>query len=419
MNSWLTTNGQIKIIFKQVKYEETFLEIFSNPVEAHSDMRDRVYFSCGNSQSGKMGDDEFAVATVNETSSNQTISYPATIKGTQDIEVRPQVSGFIVKLYVDEGATVRKGQPLFLIDPTQYKAAVDQADAAVKTAESSLRTMELTEKNKHMLFEKQIISSFEYETAVNNLLSARAALAQAKASLVSAKQNLDFCTVKSPSDGVIGTFPYRIGALVSASIAEPLTTVSEIKDLYVYFSMTEKELLNLTRAGGTLKEQMEKMPAVKLQLADGSMYEFEGKIDAVSGVIDQSTGSVSMRAIFPNTKNVLRSGGMANVIFPYTIQNAILVPQNATVEIQDKKFVYVLQPDSTVKYTEIQISNLNDGKNFIVTDGLKANEKIVIEGVQQLSDGRKIVPITKAQQVAKFQQALKDQREGNLATAFN
>ncbi len=378
-----------------------------------------ILFSCGNSQSGKMGDDEFAVATVNETSSNQTISYPATIKGTQDIEVRPQVSGFIVKLYVDEGATVRKGQPLFLIDPTQYKAAVDQADAAVKTAESSLRTMELTEKNKHMLFEKQIISSFEYETAVNNLLSARAALAQAKASLVSAKQNLDFCTVKSPSDGVIGTFPYRIGALVSASIAEPLTTVSEIKDLYVYFSMTEKELLNLTRAGGTLKEQMEKMPAVKLQLADGSMYEFEGKIDAVSGVIDQSTGSVSMRAIFPNTKNVLRSGGMANVIFPYTIQNAILVPQNATVEIQDKKFVYVLQPDSTVKYTEIQISNLNDGKNFIVTDGLKANEKIVIEGVQQLSDGRKIVPITKAQQVAKFQQALKDQREGNLATAFN
>ena len=378
-----------------------------------------ILFSCGNSQSGKMGDDEFAVATVNETSSNQTISYPATIKGTQDIEVRPQVSGFIVKLYVDEGATVRKGQPLFLIDPTQYKAAVDQADAAVKTAESSLRTMELTEKNKHMLFEKQIISSFEYETAVNNLLSARAALAQAKASLVSAKQNLDFCTVKSPSDGVIGTFPYRIGALVSASIAEPLTTVSEIKDLYVYFSMTEKELLNLTRAGGTLKEQMEKMPAVKLQLADGSMYEFEGKIDAVSGVIDQSTGSVSMRAIFPNTKNVLRSGGMANVIFPYTIPNAILVPQNATVEIQDKKFVYVLQPDSTVKYTEIQISNLNDGKNFIVTDGLKANEKIVIEGVQQLSDGRKIVPITKAQQVAKFQQALKDQREGNLATAFN
>ena len=376
--------------------------------------------ACGNSQSGmKMGDNEFAVMTVNATTSNQTTSYPATIKGTQDIEIRPQVSGFIVKLYVDEGATVRKGQPLFLIDPTQYKAAVDQADAAVKTAEANLRTQELTEKNKLVLFEKEIISSFEYQTAVNNLLSARAALAQAKAQLVQAKQNLDFCTVKSPSDGVIGTFPYRIGALVSASISEPLTTVSEIKDLYVYFSMTEKELLNLTRAGGSLKEQLEKMPAVKLQLADGSMYEFEGKIDAVSGVIDQTTGSVSMRAIFPNTKNVLRSGGMANVIFPYTIENIIVIPQNVTVEIQDKKFVYVLQSDNTVKYTEIQISNLNDGKNFLVTGGLKSGDKIVTEGVQTLRDGMTITPITQAQKVAKYQQALKDQREGNLETAFN
>ena len=376
--------------------------------------------ACGNSQSGmKMGDNEFAVMTVNATTSNQTTSYPATIKGTQDIEIRPQVSGFIVKLYVDEGATVRKGQPLFLIDPTQYKAAVDQADAAVKTAEANLRTQELTEKNKLVLFEKEIISSFEYQTAVNNLLSARAALAQAKAQLVQAKQNLDFCTVKSPSDGVIGTFPYRIGALVSASISEPLTTVSEIKDLYVYFSMTEKELLNLTRAGGSLKEQLEKMPAVKLQLADGTIYEYEGKIDAVSGVIDQTTGSVSMRAIFPNTKNVLRSGGMANVIFPYTIENIIVIPQNVTVEIQDKKFVYVLQSDNTVKYTEIQISNLNDGKNFLVTGGLKSGDKIVTEGVQTLRDGMTITPITQAQKVAKYQQALKDQREGNLETAFN
>ncbi len=378
-----------------------------------------ILFSCGNSQSGKMGDDEFTVTTLNATSSDQTISYPATIKGTQDIEVRPQVSGFIVKLYVDEGATVRKGQPLFLIDPTQYDAAVKQAEAAVETAKAALATQTLTEKNKHVLFEQQIISSFEYQTAVNDLLTAKANLAQAEASLVSAKQNLDFCTVKSPSDGVIGTFPYRIGALVSSSITEPLTTVSEIKDLYVYFAMTEKELLNLTRAGGSLKEQLEKMPAVKLQLADGSIYEFEGKIDAVSGVIEQSTGSVSMRAIFPNSTNVLRSGGMANVIFPYTMEDVIIIPQNATVEIQDKKFVYVLQADSTVKYTEIQISPLNDGKNFIVTGGLKANDKIVIEGVQQLSDGRKIVPITKAEQIAKYQQALKDQHEGNLATAFN
>lgn len=379
-----------------------------------------ILFSCGNSQSGmKMGDNEYAVATVTTTSSNQTKSYPATIKGTQDIEIRPQVSGFIVKLCVDEGATVRKGQALFQIDPTQYKAAFNQAKAAVETAKASLNTLTLTEKNKHMLFEKQIISSFEYETAVNNLLSAKAALAQAEASLVSAKQNLDFCTVTSPSDGVIGTFPYRIGSLVSPSIAEPLTTVSEIKDMYVYFSMTEKDLLQLTKTSTSLKEELEKMPAVKLQLADGSFYNDEGKIDAVSGVIDQTTGSVSMRAIFPNKNNILRSGGTGNVIFPYAMDNIILIPQSSTVEIQDKKFVYVLQPDSTLKYTEVQISDLNDGQNYIVTSGLNASDKIVVEGVQQLHNGQKITPITQAQQEAKYQQHLKDQRDGNLATAFN
>ena len=379
-----------------------------------------ILFSCGNSQSGmKMGDNEYAVATVTTTSSNQTKSYPATIKGTQDIEIRPQVSGFIVKLCVDEGATVRKGQALFQIDPTQYKAAFNQAKAAVETAKASLNTLTLTEKNKHMLFEKQIISSFEYETAVNNSLSAKAALAQAEASLVSAKQNLDFCTVTSPSDGVIGTFPYRIGSLVSPSIAEPLTTVSEIKDMYVYFSMTEKDLLQLTKTGTSLKEELEKMPAVKLQLADGSFYSEEGKIDAVSGVIDQTTGSVSMRAIFSNKNNILRSGGTGNVIFPYTMENIILIPQSSTVEIQDKKFVYVLQPDSTLKYTEVKISDLNDGQNYIVTSGLNSSEKIVVEGVQQLHNGQKITPITQAQQEAKYQQHLKDQHDGNLATAFN
>ena len=365
------------------------------------------------------GDNQFAVEAVKATSSNQSEQYPATIKGLQDIEVRPQVSGLIVKLCVDEGATVRKGQALFQIDPTQYKAAYDQAAASVKSAKANLETITATERNKKMLHDQKIISDFEYQTAVNNLLTAKANLAQAEAAYTAAKQNLDFCTVKSPSDGVIGTFPYRIGALVSPSISEPLTTVSEIGDMYVYFSMTEKQLLDLTRAGGTLKEQLEKMPAVKLQLADGTMYDAEGKIDAVSGVIDQTTGSVSMRAIFPNKQNILRSGGMANVVFPYTMSEIILIPQTATQEIQDKKFVYVLQPDSTLKHTEIQISNLNDGKNYIVTGGLKEGDQIVVEGVQTLQDGQKISPITVAQKEAKYQQALQDQRDGNIQTAFN
>lgn len=374
--------------------------------------------ACGGQGGMKLGDDEFAVETVSFTSSKQTTQYPATIKGLQDIEIRPQVSGFIVKLCVDEGATVRKGQALFEIDPTQYKAAYDQAKAGVESAEANLKTVAETEANKKMLHEQGIISDFEYQTAVNNLLTAKANAAQAKAAYAAAKQNLGFCTVKSPSDGVIGTFPYRVGALVSPSVAEPLTTVSQIGDMYVYFSMTEKQLLDLTRAGGTLKEQLEKMPAVQLQLADGTLYADSGKIDAVSGVIDQTTGSVSMRAIFPNKQNILRSGGMANVVFPYTMENVILIPQTATQEIQDKKFVYVLQVDSTLKHTEVKISNLNDGKNYIVTGGLNAGDKIVVEGVQNLQDGQKIVPITIAQKEAKYQQALKDQHDGNFATAF-
>lgn len=286
-------------------------------------------------------------------------------------------------------------------------------------AKANVSALTLTEKNKKALFDQKIISDFEYQTAINQLMSAKANLAQAEASLVSASQNLSFCTVTSPSNGVVGTFPYRIGSLVSPSVAQPLTAVSEIGDVYVYFSMTEKELLRLTKAGGTLKEQLEKMPAVKLQLSDGSLYHAEGRIDAVSGVIDQSTGSVSMRAVFSNDKNILRSGGTGNIVFPYAMDNIIMIPQSATIEIQDKKFVFVLQPDNTVKNTEIQISNLDDGKSYLVTNGLKSGDKIVIEGVQKLKDGQAIEPITPEQQRAKYDQALKDQHEGNLKTAFN
>ena len=266
--------------------------------------------ACGNSQSGmKLGDAEFAVMAVNSTTSDQTTSYPATIKGTQDIEVRPQVSGFIVKLCVDEGATVRKGQALFQIDPTQYAAAVGQAKAAVEMAKANVSTLTLTERNKKTLFDQKIISDFEYQTAVNQLMSAKASLAQAEAQLVSANQNLSFCTVTSPSNGVVGTFPYRVGSLVSASSPSPLTVISDITQMYVYFSLTEKELLNLIRQDGSQTEFLNSFPAVQLTLADGTLYADSGKIETVSGVIDQNTGAVSMRATFPNHGHLLRTGG--------------------------------------------------------------------------------------------------------------
>lgn len=374
--------------------------------------------SCGGQGGASMGDNEFAVMTVQSASSRQSTSYPATIKGTQDIEVRPQVSGHIVRLCVDEGATVRKGQALFQIDPTQYSAAVRQATAAVEMAKSNVNTATLSEQQKRNLHDKNIISDFEYSAAVDQLNSAKAQLAQAEASLTAARQNLGFCTVTSPSNGVVGTFPFRVGALVGPSIAQPLTTVSEIGNMYVYFSMTEKELLKMTKAGTSLKDELAKMPEVELQLIDGTIYDQKGKIDAVSGVIDQNTGSVSMRAIFPNDKNVLRSGGTGNIILPYQMEDIILIPQNATQEIQNLKFVYVVGADNKVVNTLIQVSPFDDGKNYVVTDGLKPGDRIVVEGVRLLQNGQEIKPITQAEQQAKFQKALQDVREGNIKTAF-
>lgn len=377
--------------------------------------------SCGNkgNDTGNEKVLEFAVQELQKSPANLTTAYPATIKGKQDVEIRPQVSGFITKLCIDEGAAVRKGQVLFIIDPTQYQAAVHTAEAAVATAAAAVNTQQITVDNKRELNKKQIISDYDLAMAENALAQAKAQHAQAKAQLVSAKQNLSFTQVTSPSSGFINDIPYRLGALVSPSISVPMTTVSEIAEVYVYFSMTEKELLGLTKSGGSIQEQIDKMPAVKLQLIDGTTYDQDGKIDAITGVIDQTTGSVSMRALFPNASHILRSGGTANILIPYVMDNVINIPQSATVEIQDKKFVYVLQPDNTVKYTEVKIFNLDNGKEYLVTAGLNAGDKIVIEGVQSLKDGQKIQPITAAQKEANYKEALKDQHEGNLATAFN
>ena len=346
--------------------------------------------ACGNSQSGmKLGDAEFAVMAVNSTTSDQTTSYPATIKGTQDIEVRPQVSGFIVKLCVDEGATVRKGQALFQIDPTQYAAAVGQAKAAVEMAKANVSTLTLTERNKKTLFDQKIISDFEYQTAVNQLMSAKASLAQAEAQLVSANQNLSFCTVTSPSNGVVGTFPYRVGSLVSASIAQPLTTVSEIGDMYVYFSMNENQLLSLTRQYGSMDDALKNMPEVELRLNDNSIYEHKGKIESISGVIDRQTGTVTVRSVFPNEARLLHSGASGAVIIPSTYENCIVIPQEATIRLQDKTMVYKVVDGKAVS-SLITVAELNDGREYVVLDGLKAGEEIVSQGAGLVREGTQV-----------------------------
>lgn len=362
--------------------------------------------SCGSKQ-GKpnFGDNEYAVITIGTQSYELETSYPATIQGMQDVEIRPKISGFITKLCVHEGQTVKKGQLMFVIDNVTYEAAVRQAKAAVNAAQAQLNTAKLTYDNNKKLFQNNVIGSYELESAKNSYESAQAALAQAQANYVSAKQNLDFCYVTSPANGVVGSLPYKVGALVSSSSATPLTVVSDISEMDIYFSMTEKDLLDMTKTAGGLAAAIKDYPPVKLKLADGTLYGHDGKVATVSGVIDQSTGSVSVIAKFPNPEHLLKSGGSGSIVVPHSDSNAILIPQDATVQIQDKYFVYVLGKDNKVKNTEITISPNDDGKNYIVTSGLKVGDKIVSTGVTTLTDGMEIKPITPEQYQKKINEA--------------
>ena len=355
---------------------------------------------CGNGSQIPQASNEYAVRDVTTSVCNLSTSYPATIKGIQDIEIRPKVGGFITKVHVDEGDFVHKGQVLFSIDRVQYEAAVKSAEAAVRVAKTTVSTQELTVKNKKMLHSQGIISDYDMEMAENELASAQAQLASANAQLVDAKNNLSFCSVTSPSDGVVGTIPYRVGSLVSSTTAEPLTTVSNISQMYVYFSMTEKQLLEYTKGTDGVQGALAAIPPVNLRLVDGSLYDQTGKVTNVSGVIDIATGSVSMRATFDNPQKILRSGGTGSIVIPVRDSSAIQVPQKATYEIQDKRFVYVVGKDNKVKNTEITVLSQNDGTNYVVTSGLKVGDRIVVEGINTLNDGMPIKPVTEAQAAA-------------------
>ena len=366
-----------------------------------------VLVSCGGNQKGGVGDNEYAVRTIEGQSANLQTTYPAVIKGVQDVEIRPKISGFITKLCVKEGQTVKAGLLLFVIDYVTYSAAVRQAKAAVNSAKAQLNTSKLTYDNSQKLFKSNVIGDYELQSAKNSYESAQAALAQAQANYVSAKQNLDFCYIKSPSAGVVGNLPYRVGALVSSTSQEPLTTVSNIKTMQVYFSMTEKDLLDMTRTAGGLHAAISEYPAVKLQLADGTMYAHPGRVAAVSGVIDSSTGSVSIRADFPNPENLLKSGGSGSIVVPHESSNVIVVSQEAVAQVQDRYFVYVVGKDNKVKYTNVTVNPNNDGKNYIIESGLKVGDRIVVKGITSLKDGMQIKPITEAQYTEKLKKTSK------------
>ena len=356
------------------------------------------------------GDNEYPVTTVGTSSTDMQTTYPAAIKGVQDVQISPKVTGFITQINVKEGQTVSAGQVLFVIDNVTYQASVRQAQAGLNTAQASLNTAKLNFENSQKLHENGVIGDFELQSATNQYEQAKAAVFQAEASLSSAKEMLSFCYVKSPAAGVVGTLPFKVGALVNT--ASVLTTVSNNSSMEAYFSVTEKEAMIISKTG------LDKIPAVKLQLADGSIYGMEGHVTKMSGVIDAATGSVQLIAAFQNPEKQLKSGATGTIIIPRQNSDAIIIPMACVSEVQNKKFVYLLGEGNKVKYTEIKVDPQNDGNNYIVTEGLKTGDKYVTNGITKLNDGMEIVPITPERYQQKIQEQAKAMTAGDIVGAM-
>ena len=364
----------------------------------------------------QFGDNEYPVTAVEVGSAAMQSTYPAIINGIQDVEIRPKLQGFLTQINVKEGQTVSAGQVLFVIDNETYQAAVRQAQASVNTAQSQVNTAKLTFENTKQLHANRVVGDYELQTAENAYESAQAQLAQAQAALASAKENLSFCYVKSPAKGVVGTLPLKKGALVNTNSV--LTHVADISQMEVYFSMTEKDMLALSKAEGGLRGAVDALPAVKLLLADGTEYGYEGKVVTASGVIDQATGSVQLKARFPNPDHLLKSGGSGSVIIPRTASEAIVIPQSVVSEVQNKKFIYLLGDSNRVVYTEIKVVPQNDGMTYVVTEGLKVGDKYVTNGITKLTDQMEIVPITPQRYEEKIKEQAKAMTAGDIVEAM-
>jgi membrane fusion protein (multidrug efflux system) len=356
-----------------------------------------ILSSCGSKNNkDKAGDqpNAYPVITVAPKTANIYSDYPATVQGIQNIEIRPKIDGYVADMYVDEGASVKKGQLLFRINAPQYEQDVKTTEANIKIAVADVNAAKMDVDKVKPLVDGDIVSPYQLEAAKYTLESKQAALAQANAALNNAKTNLSYTQIYSPVDGVIGILPYKIGSLVSSSTANPLTTVSNIENIYAYFSINERQGLDffLAAKGVTMQQKLTTLPPVRLVLANGNLLPAAGKVETASGLINAETGSINMRATFPNHDGLVRSGSSAVVRIPRTIDSALLVPQKATYQIQGKLFVYVLDASNKVKSVAIT-TNASSGDAYVVQKGLKAGDKIVADGISNLREGLQIKPV--------------------------
>ena len=347
---------------------------------------------CASCAEKKAAETRKTYKTYTVASADRTLKtgYTATIHGCQTVEIRPQVSGMITDIFINEGDFVRKDSILFIIDQTPYKTAYEIAAANVKSAEAALSTAQLMLDSNKDLFKENVISEVDLMTARNDLAEAEARLALCRAEEENARINLSYTEVRSPVNGVASMIPYRVGALVSSSIAEPLVTVSDDSEVYAYFSMAENKMLDLIQQYGSLQNAIKEMPEVELTMSNGKTYGSRGRINAISGTINGSTGAVSLRATFPNRNRLLREGGSGTVVIPSVRENCIVIPQSATYELQDKIFVYKVVEGRAVA-TRIEVMDRNNGVEYIVEKGLRVGDIIVAEGAGLIREGTEII----------------------------
>jgi membrane fusion protein (multidrug efflux system) len=319
--------------------------------------------------------------------------FSASLEGSKDIEIRPQVDGYIEKIFIDEGAAVKKGQALFLINDRPYREQLNNATANLAAAKANQANAEINVSKLAPLVQANVVSEVQLKTAKASYDAASAAVEQAKAMVSNAQINLGYTLIKAPADGYTGRIPFKTGSLVGPSTATALTVLSAVKEIYAYFSFSEKDFLQFTSSfpGNTIEEKIKHLPAVDLVLADNSVYPQKGKVETVSGQFNNHIGAISFRAAFANTGGLLRSGNTGRIRIPHAVDSAVVIPQEATFELQDKVFVFLVADSNKVLSTPINVSG-KSGNYYIVRKGIKPGEKIVYAGLNRLRDGVIIKP---------------------------
>lgn len=345
--------------------------------------------SCRNKQEDPQDNQQYPSQVLSEQSAELLSVFPVTIKGQEDIEIRPRIDGFIDAICIDEGSVVKKGQLMFKINSPQAEQAVTTAQASIKSAQAQVNTANTNVNRIRPLAEEGIVSEVQLQTAKDSYQTAVAGLEQAQASLKNAQATMSWTNVSAPVDGFVGAIPFRLGSLVNSS--NVLTTVANTNTIFAYFSLNEKELRSFLSGleGNTQAEKIKNIPDVTLTLADGTVYHEKGKIGTITGVLNITTGSASFRAEFPNRHGELKSGTSGTISIPRHLSDVFVIPQKATFQQQDKTLVYLVQGDSAVQKV-VSVVSMPDGKNYAVTGGLKSGDKLITDGIATLSNGKKV-----------------------------